>query len=204
MSTSVHNTFVDAAHCYAGLVDHISPATWDAPGLGEWDLRSLVGHTSRSISTVITYLQRPAADEEVPSAAAYFGLAMQRSGADPAAVTERGRLAGVGLGAEPAAAVHALVDEAIAALGAVTGDPVIETIAGGMRLSAYLPTRTFELTVHTLDIAAACRMPVTPPAQALDDALQLASAIVLLRGLGVPVLRALTGRQSLPGNFSVV
>ena len=33
---------------------------WDGAGLGEWDLRALVGHASRSLITVSTYLQRPA------------------------------------------------------------------------------------------------------------------------------------------------
>ena len=45
---------------------------WDGPGLGEWDLRSLVGHTSRSLLTVETYLGRPADTEEVPGPAAYY------------------------------------------------------------------------------------------------------------------------------------
>ena len=38
-------------------------------------------------------------------------------------------------------------------------DPVISTIFGGMRLSDYLPTRTFELVVHGLDIARAAQLP---------------------------------------------
>ena len=33
---------------------------WDEPGLGEWSVRDLVGHTSRSFLTVESYLATPA------------------------------------------------------------------------------------------------------------------------------------------------
>lgn len=47
--------FTDAAQWFvqtAGLVDDRS----DRPGLGEWNVRVLVGHTSRSLLTVEAYL----------------------------------------------------------------------------------------------------------------------------------------------------
>ena len=204
VSTDVRATFNGAADCFADLVGRIPATAWDSPGLGDWDLRSLVGHTSRALGTVITYLQRPPAGDQVPSAAAYYDLAVRQSGSDPAAVTERGRQAGVALGPDPARTVRALLHDAEAALDAAHGDPVIETIAGGMRLTAYLPTRSFELTVHTLDIAGACGLVVAPPAQALADALQLAMELALLRGDGPTVLLGLTGRQALPDKYSVL
>jgi len=45
---------------------------WDRPGLDEWDVRALVGHTSRALLTVETYLARPAAVVDVGSAPGYF------------------------------------------------------------------------------------------------------------------------------------
>ena len=57
---NVRETFAEAARTFADLVRRIPPNRWDAPGLGEWDLRSLVGHTSRSLITVETYLGQPA------------------------------------------------------------------------------------------------------------------------------------------------
>ena len=81
---------------------------------------------------------------------------------------------------------------------------MIDTFVGGMRLSAYLPTRTFELTVHSLDIAAASGLEVTPPPQALGDALHLAIDVALICGDGHTLLRALTGRRPLPNNYSIV
>ena len=53
MSTP-RTTFLAAAGTVADLVDAIPDTAWDGPGLGEWDLRALVGHTSRSLVTVVT------------------------------------------------------------------------------------------------------------------------------------------------------
>jgi uncharacterized protein (TIGR03083 family) len=196
--------FESAAGFFVELVDTIPPTAWDGPGLGEWDLRSLVGHTGRSFNTVITYLTQPAEVVAMPSAVEYYRWTVQAIGADPASVAERGRQAGIALGDDPAAAVRLLRDEAVTAIRQVDGDPIIETIAGGMRVSAYLPTRVFELTVHTLDIAAALGRVVTPPAESLGDALRLATELAVLRGGGEAALLALTGRGPLPENYSVL
>ena len=57
----------------------------DEPGLGEWDVRSLVGHTSRALLTVETYLSRPAEVVEVESTAEYYRV----TGRSPQALTSR-------------------------------------------------------------------------------------------------------------------
>jgi uncharacterized protein (TIGR03083 family) len=197
-------TFECAAGFFVELVDTILSTAWDGPGLGDWDLRSLVGHTGRSLSTVTTYLSRPAEVVDVPSAAAYYRWTVQQIDADPASVAERGRQAGIALGEDPAAAVRALRTGAVNAVRQVDGDPIIETIAGGMRLSAYIPTRTFELTVHALDIAAALGRDVVSPSQPLSDALRLAAELAQMKGDGEALLLGLTGRRPLPANYSVL
>ena len=204
VTSDVATTFAVAGRSFVELVDLLPGDGWDGPGLGEWNLKSLVGHTSRSLITVINYLQQPAAAEEVPSAAVYYQLSSRLIAAGPAAVTERGRQAGVALGENPVATIRRLYDEAITAVSAVADDPVITTIVGGMRLSRYLPTRTFELTVHSLDIAAATGLDITPPAAALHEALHLAADVALLRGDGARLLLGLTGRTSLPAGYSIV
>ena len=166
---------------------------------------ALPGRPRRSIAQHLTsYLARPAAVIDVPSPAAYYRWAVQQIGADPAGVAERGRQAGIALGEDPAAAVRLLREDAVTAIRDLDADPIIETIAGGMRVSAYLPTRTFELTVHTLDIAAALERDVTAPAEALADALHLATEVALAKGDGQSVLLALTGRRPLPEDYSVL
>jgi hypothetical protein len=74
----------------------------------------------------------------------------------------------------------------------------------GIRLHTYLPTRTFELAVHGLDIAGAVGIPFTLPADVLDEAMVLASRIAAANGQGEAVLMSLTGRSALPQSFSVV
>jgi uncharacterized protein (TIGR03083 family) len=187
------------------LVREIPAEAWDGPGLGEWDLRALVGHTSRSLITVSTYLQQPAETEDITAPHEYYAMVNPSAlGLDPADVVERGRQAGRDLGDDPASAVDELVSRVLDEL-AVAGDPLITVLGGaGIRLHTYLPTRTFELVVHGLDIARAVGIPFTLPADALAEALVLASGIAVAAGQGETVLLALTGRMALPASFSVV
>ncbi len=153
---------------------------------------------------MITYLQQPAGCEAVTSPERYFALVTRATqSSSPDAVAERGRQAGGQLGTDPAAAVRTLVDDSLHAL-AHSGDALIETIAGGMYLRNYLPTRTFELAVHSLDIAAAAGLTVTLPAEVLLESAALGARIAVERGDGVSVLTALAGRRTLPDGFTVV
>ena len=202
MSTVV-DTFSAAARAVGETVAQIPDHRWDGPGLGEWTLRDLVGHTSRSLVTVIDYLARPVAEEVITSAPAYY-TAISVGSLDAAAVTDRGRQAGRDLGEDPASRFRHLVDEAVSVAEEADPDLVVHTIVGGMRVASYLPTRTFELCVHGLDITAATGIPVELPASALDEACALAAVSAAQRGQGEALLLAMTGRQVLPPGFSVV
>ena len=73
----------------------------------------------------------------------YVRIRDYAAGAGAAAIVERGRQAGRDLGADPIAAIDALVDRALGDVDAA-GDPLIEVIGGlRLRLSTYLPTRTW-------------------------------------------------------------
>jgi uncharacterized protein (TIGR03083 family) len=176
---------------------------WDAPGLGEWSVRDLVGHTSRALLTVEAYLDRPANGVELPSAVAYYRRALD-GGGDPAAVAQRGRDAGAALGADPAATVAEIADRVLRRLDAAAADALVATPFGGMRLIDYLPTRTFELTVHTCDLATAVGRPIEVPDMAARDSLHLLSALAAERGQTAPLLLAATGRGPLPPGFTVL
>ena len=199
------STFPAAARSFAELVRRIPADAWGGPGLGDWDLRSLVGHTSRSLTTVSSYLATTAEREDITTPQDYYAKVNPAAlGIDPADVAERGRQAGRDLGDDPAGAVAALLSRVLADLESVE-DPLITVIGGlGIRLSTYLPTRTFELAVHGLDIARAVGVSYSPPPQVLDEALTLAGRIAAQAGRGETVLLALTGRESLPGSFSIV
>jgi hypothetical protein len=186
-------------------VHKVPAGRWDGPGLGEWDLRALVGHTSRSLITVSTYLQTTAEQEDIATPQAYYARVNPSAlGIDPAGVVERGRQAGRDLGDDPAAVVDGLVSRV---LGELTdaGDPLIKVIGGaGISLHTYLPTRTFELAVHALDIARAVGIPFVLPSDVLEEAVLLATRIAAAEGHGETVLLSLTGRTELPQTFSVV
>ncbi|MBS9371232.1 maleylpyruvate isomerase N-terminal domain-containing protein [Rhodococcus sp. B50] len=198
-------TYVSAVRSFSELVRAVPENRWDGPGLGEWDLRSLIGHTSRSLTTVATYLDSPADTEDLASAEQYYVHVKELSAVLGAGdIVERGRRAGADLGDHPVASIDVLSTAVIERLGAGE-DRLIRVIGGmGIRLHSYLPTRTFELVVHGLDIAAATDVPFTPPADALEEATLLAARIALALGDGKTVLRALTGRTALPSGYSVV
>ncbi len=198
----VRHSFAVGARWFGGLVDRVPVDAWSGPGLGVWDVRALTGHGTRSLVTVNSYLDRPAAEVQVATPWDYY-LQVMAAATDAAAVAERGRQAGKALGAEPAAFVRALVERVLARVPA--DDPVIETIVGGMRLSDYLPTRTFELVVHGYDLAAAVDLTAGPlPEDVLAEVLGLAGRIAVRTGQGPGALLALTGRTRLPAGFSVV
>lgn len=196
-----------AARAVSELVTKISHAdgdVWDGPGLGEWDLRALVGHTSRSLITVETYLDQPAEREELATPEAYIAAGQRIVAAAADGVAQRGRDAGQALGPRPAEAFAELVERVLPLVDR-DDDPMITTIAGGMRLSVYLPTRVFELVVHGTDIADA--LGVDPPAfppEVWSAALTLATRAAVLSGQSPALLRAVTGRAPLPPDFSVV
>ena len=196
------STYSAAARAVRDTLAQIPRDAWTGPGLGEWTLLDLVGHASRSLVTVIDYVARPVAEEVPPSAASYYA-AIAAGDFDEAAVVERGRQAGRDLGDDPAARFAVLVEEAVRVAEATDPDLVVHTIAGGMRVAAYLPTRTFELCVHGLDIAAATGLGVDLPEEPLAEASALAAEIAAKRG-SAPAVLALTGRRELPEGFSVV
>lgn len=202
--TETRSSFLSAARSFVGQVEQIPVSALDDPGLGEWDLRALVGHTSRSLVTVDTYLDQPAEAVVVPTAADYYLAIAAALGAGDPAIVERGRQAGAALGSDPAAYVVDLATRVGDRLRSYDDSYALTTIAGGMRLDEYLRTRIFELVVHGLDIAVACGLdPAFEPAP-LVDAATLAAEVAVHSGRGSDFLLAATGRTRLPDGFTVV
>lgn len=193
--------FDDAGRWYVDTVGRVGDR-WREPGLGEWDVRSLVGHASRSFITVETYLAEPAAEVQVGSALDYY-RATRLIAAGPS-VASRGVQAGQALGDDPVAAVASLADRVIPLVASLTGRELLTTIVGGMRLADYLPTRVFELVVHTCDLARALGLPADPPYAAAQQALAIIGGLAAGDGVAGDLLLALTGRSSLPDGFSVL
>jgi hypothetical protein len=193
--------FTNAAEWFMHTVALVGDR-WNHSGLGEWDVRALVGHTSRALLTVETYLGRPAPVVELTSVADYF-RSTSAVAASPA-VAERGREAGTALGSDPATAVAEIAARVVPLLDTKDGTEPVTTIAGGMLLRDYLPTRTFELAVHTTDLATALGEPLDVPATAAAQALSIVTDLAVIEGRAGPLLLAATGRPGLPKGFSVL
>ncbi|MEV4280500.1 maleylpyruvate isomerase N-terminal domain-containing protein [Actinoplanes xinjiangensis] len=198
-----------AAIAFADLVSRIPPAALDGPGLGEWTLRDLLGHTvSSALRQVPTVLADRAPTLLVPAPEAYFALARVAPAdlvaAVRAASTDDARATGATLGDDPAEAVSGYIGKATAALAGVGDDDLVATPAGGMRVEDWLPTRTFELVVHASDAAVAAGLPIGFDHDTLASTAALAARIAVAVGQGIPVIRALTGRAALPTGFTVV
>lgn len=202
-------TYRSAAIAFADLVSRIPAAALDGPGLGEWTLRDLLGHTvSSALRQVPAVLAEPSPTLLVAAAEDYFAVVRRTPpeivAAAVSASTDDARAAGAALGDQPAEAVSAHIGRATTALAGVNDDDLIATPAGGMRVRDWLPTRTFELVVHGSDAAAAAGLPFDLDPGALAEATALAACIAAATGDGLPALRALTGRAPLPPGFSVL
>lgn len=188
--------FLDTTDAVTELISRVRPEQLDGPGLGTWDLRSLIGHTSRAMSTVVTYLNQPMGKVTCPDAVAYYVWVAEAPTADRE-IAERGVQAGTALGDDILAGFAAQGRAVRRALDALPpgANPVIRTLAGGMRLSEYLPTRTFELIVHGFDIARAADIEFTPHPGVVADTAALAARVGCALGHADVLVPALTGRD---------
>ncbi|MGW4206872.1 maleylpyruvate isomerase N-terminal domain-containing protein [Lentzea sp. NPDC004789] len=201
--------FSATAHAFADLMDALPVDRLPGPGLGDWTLRDLIGHTvSAGLVKVTEALDQPATTEDIATPEAYYALAKTIDPAvHQAVVALSGADAGewgARLGDQPAGPVRQFAERAVAAVTVADPDLLVTTSAGGMRLAQWLPTRTFELVVHGMDIAMAANVPVDLPVDALAESAALAARLAAVTGDGRQVLLALTGRRELTAGFSVV
>jgi uncharacterized protein (TIGR03083 family) len=196
--------FLETALAFRALVEEIRPDEWELPGLGSWSIRSLVGHTSRAILTVESYLAaEPPLVVTVASAEAYYREAMSQF-TDDAAIAARGVAAGVSLGENPVSAIATAIDRVRSALAAQKPDRIVAIGSMAIPLDEYLRTRTFELVVHSMDIANALGRDDKLPQKAVADTAALVARTAADKGFGRHVLFALTGRETLPKGFTVL
>jgi hypothetical protein len=202
-------SYRSAAVAYADLVGRIPAEKWDGPGIGDWSLRELVGHTASSaLRQVPEVLATPAPAVEVATPEGYFafgrGVPANILEAAVIASGEDARKTAEQLRDDPARLVGQLAGLATHALASAGDDDIVTTPAGGMRVRDWLPTRTFELVVHGIDAAAASGVPHNLGLEAVAEATTLATRLAVALGEGDALLRALTGRGELPPKFTVL
>jgi uncharacterized protein (TIGR03083 family) len=199
------SSFSRAADAFVDLVRGIRSDQWEAPGLGVWDVRSLVGHTTRALITVRDYLELdPANQVDMETAGDYYGQ-IYLVYTNPQAIAQRGIDAGIALGDDPVGRIEALKARALELILAQEPSRLVSLGGMGIPLDEYLRTRVFELVVHSIDIARATGQGtlVLDP-DLIEESAALAGGIAARKGDGEQVLMALTGRETLPEGFSVV
>lgn len=192
--------FIAAADAFAAALPP-GDTDWRRHALGGWTVRDLVGHTTQGVGMLGAALTRPARKMTVDSAAGYF-VAVRAM--DPQVIAASGRRAGSELGADPSAAVDAVLRRVASSVTTHDGDELVATAVGGMRLADYLVTRTFELCVHTADLAAALGAEAHLPSAAAAQSLQVICELAIAGGRDGHLLRATTGRTGLPAGFTVL
>jgi uncharacterized protein (TIGR03083 family) len=196
--------FETAAHSFLDLVAEVKVSQWDEPALGVWDVRSLVGHTSRAISTVETYLLAgPASEVTVPDAEDYYVKAFTQY-TDNDAIAARGVEAGKALNENSGAEFEATLGRALALVTQSGPDFIVSIGPIGIPLHEYLRTRVFELVVHGMDIAKATNQEHGIPADVVANVADLAARVAVRKGDGEAILFALTGRNPLRSRYSIL
>jgi len=179
-------SFQAASRFFVDAVAAVPPDRDQQRWSDEWRVLDLIGHGNRANLLAVEYYERP-----VPVAGPEYGQAEN--------VAKRGREAVAALGDDPVAAVRAASDRALAVVASAPDDAVVGTPFGELTLEAYLRSRIAELVLHGLDLDTA----VVPPAEALADCGAFLVSRAIRSGLGVDVVRALSGRGTLQPGFNV-
>ena len=199
----IRETYLEAGEFFASVVDQVDIDGWDEPALGEWCARDLAGHTYRAFTTILSYSAKPGDKVDLERPVDYF-LKAFKSLADPKQVAERGRAAGLEIIDDPRMMVRGFAMYVKNKLEELSDDHIMATPVGGIRLIDYLPTRTFELVIHTMDLAKSLGVDATPPEKGMAATLEILGQIALYRGHASDLVLAATGRGGLPNGFSVL
>lgn len=178
--------FCAASGFFVEVVAAVPRDRYDEPWSDAWTVLDLIAHGNRANVLPVEYYERP-----VPRAG--------REYASPENVARRARLAVVDLGDDPVAVVRRASQRAIVMVRSAPNDARVGTPFGEQALDVYLRSRTAELVLHALDL--------DPDAEAPREALEECATFLASRatdsGHGLVVVRALSGRGSLPPTFSV-
>jgi uncharacterized protein (TIGR03083 family) len=192
MDTSSSAAFRDASRLFAGTVALVPSGAWDDPGLGAWSVRELVAHANRANTLIVEYVEHPRPPE--PAGSGYF---------TEQAIAARASADAASLGDDPAGTVETASEAAISLVGRSAPEATVGSPAGTLTLAQYLPSRTAELAVHTLDLATAIGSDARLPSHIVTEALLFTARHAAARPSAQEVLLALTGRGLLPAGYSV-
>ena len=210
-ATRIRHSFHNAVEGFKGLLIDISDDDLDRNGLGVWSVRDLIGHTSRALSTIENYCGHHSKEPVIKGPVEYFSTARALMADKEAwekrenAIAERGKETGESMGRSPMTFVYDLAERVTIIVDTHADDTEVATPFGQMSLIDYLPTRTFELTIHSLDLAKALSLSIPDIlSDAIHDSLILAGEIAAKHSQSPKILLALCGRIELPNNLHIV
>lgn len=204
-SVRLRRAFTEATGFLIGLADVVDDSQWSSPALGGWSVREVFVHASRAGSTITAYsVPEPPSPEptqrSLTSGAEYYLAVLGEDGIHEA-VAERSRTQASELDEPIPEYLRRVFADAEQTLQRTPAAQVLGTLAGGITLEDYLPTRIVELVVHGIDIAGALGVePEVPPEPMRVTLETLAELAVRRPDVFDPVVlvRAMTGRGTLP------
>ncbi|NNN22605.1 MAG: hypothetical protein HKL80_11470 [Acidimicrobiales bacterium] len=193
----VKENFYLAADLFLTTVSKVPEDKWDLPGLGSWSIRSLVGHGLRAMTTILEYQGKDSntlSSNQIHDTASYFVSANINDPEIANAIENRGVQAGLELGTNP---LEKVSDAVLLVKEFVKDAPLdlpIVTRMGDMTLETYLPTRTFELSVHSIDIATALGEDLVLAESLYFEVVNIVASIAKIKGEKMDLVKFLTGR----------
>ena len=186
METPAVAPFCAASKFFVDAVAAVPRDLYEHQWSDEWTVLDLIAHGNRANVLVVEYYERP-----VPVSGPEYAL--------PENIAERARQSALDLGVEPVDGVRAASERALSVVASAPDDATVGTPFGEQALDAYLQSRAAELVLHGLDLDSG----VEPSSEALAGCAVFLVARAIRAGMGSDVVRALSGRGTLPPGFSV-
>lgn len=205
-SSEVHTAFADASGFLIRAIESVPDSDWLKPGLGVWNVRELAVHASRAWLTTLQYTAEPAS-LSLHRPVDYYLAVLNLPGDLHTRVAETSIEQAASVDDSVPVYASALYREASAVVDNTPDDQVIASLAGGIRLIDYLPSRVLEMVTHGIDIHDALGSEPEVPVSAMSVSLELLSQIAAERlpaDQSAGLVRALTGRAPFAGDINLL
>ncbi|MEA3076447.1 MAG: hypothetical protein QOF60_1355 [Actinomycetota bacterium] len=198
---TVREAYVAAARAAVDLLGRREVGdSWASPSsLAEFDVGGLAGHLARAVLQVEWYLDAPAPDGPVLSAAEYYAAAS--GGVDPSSAVNvgiRARAAETAAGGWARLYLDAgkAIDRLAERLPTEPPDRRVDATGRTLVLDEYLKSRLIELCFHIDDLARSLSLPPPSlPAEATTHAIAVLVGAARLRHGDLAILHALGRRE---------
>ncbi len=196
MNSDEFHIFSMACQQFKEEVSLITPIDWEKPGLGNWDVKSLVGHAFRALTTLENYLEGTApSSKTLKNAASYFIIANLSDPKVNEGIEKRGIESAQMLGDDPISKIEESISKVDSLLLSVDSHTLLNTPFGAMDILDYLDTRSFELVVHSLDISKVISRSIKFKTELLNFVWKLLGEIAIEKGICEDLLLNITGRE---------